>query len=72
MAKAVEFSRTEVFNGRERARGYEGLGWDLFVHSIAVPLGRPVLSVQPEVVNRHRPHLMDAKSGGRKNSKLPD
>lgn len=51
MAEAVE-SRTEVFNGREGARGWEqgtsaeadceGLGWDL-----VVPLGRPVLSAQP-------------------------
>lgn len=58
MAEAVE-SRTEVFNGREGARGWEqgtcteahceGLGWDLFVHFIAVPLGRPVLSAQPAV-----------------------
>ena len=45
---------------------------DLFVHSIAVPLGRPVLSAQPAAANRHRPHLMDAKSGGRQNSKFTE
>lgn len=79
MAKAVQSSRTEVFDGRGRVRSWgQGTcrgdhcgchGGASFVHSTEVPSGGPWTHFRASGSNMHRPHSMDVKSSGEKGHK---